>query len=326
MIPKISVIIPAYNAEKFISKAIESIVNQQAADSVEVLVIDDASKDSTAAVVAELAIEYPQVKLLSNERCKGPSGARNTGIINATGEFIAFLDADDLWLENHLQEGIAVLTANPTIDVLLFNFDIIDFESRKVLGNWFDERSFSRTLTTEQLPGDVYQIKDDMFCALINESFMHLQAMFVRSATLQKQLFNEQVMRAEDRDFAIRLAIEKHAVFAFKNTITGIYYRHASSLTSQSTENSLATVKDHIFLFESYIHNYQLNTIQKKDAKKTLLQRHISAVYFYRVMNDLESAISVLKSSFRYGFHYNQLLEALKIFTLKVRSAFNLIK
>src|SRR5262245_45803696 len=108
--PRVSVIVPAFNAEAYISNAINSILGQTAfADELEILIVDDRSTDNTRQVVADLNAAYPQVKLLINERSRGPSGARNTGLLQARGEYIAFLDADDLWHDDHLAKGIPFL-------------------------------------------------------------------------------------------------------------------------------------------------------------------------------------------------------------------------
>lgn len=94
----ISVIIPVYNAEKYVSEAIESVLNQTIKP-LEIILIDDGSTDASAEKVKEY---IPNVELISQEN-RGIGGARNTGIENSKGEIIAFLDSDDFWPEDHLQ-------------------------------------------------------------------------------------------------------------------------------------------------------------------------------------------------------------------------------
>lgn len=107
--PKVSVIIPAYNAENTIVETIESIQKQTLPD-FEVLVIDDGSKDKTIEVVKQIADPRVQVFAYPNG---GVSVARNRGIEQAKGEFIAFIDNDDLWTEDKLELQIAALEKNP---------------------------------------------------------------------------------------------------------------------------------------------------------------------------------------------------------------------
>jgi len=94
MNPLVSVIIPAYNAENYIEKAIQSVL-EQTYPNFEVIVIDDNSTDRTVDVVREFRDE--RIKLLVNEQNMGPSYSRNRGIIEAKGEWIALLDSDDWW-------------------------------------------------------------------------------------------------------------------------------------------------------------------------------------------------------------------------------------
>lgn len=101
MLPLISVIVPAYNSEKFVGKCIESIQNNSYKN-IEIIIINDGSKDNTAAVVSEYAKADPRVVLINKEN-GGVSKARNTGIDVATGEYIAFIDSDDYISEDFLE-------------------------------------------------------------------------------------------------------------------------------------------------------------------------------------------------------------------------------
>lgn len=97
----INVIIPTYNGEKTIKRAIESVLNQNGNWNIEILVCDDCSTDRTL----EIAESYPNVKVFVNPyHTGGPNKGRNIGIKNATGDYIAFLDQDDEWLPNKLEK------------------------------------------------------------------------------------------------------------------------------------------------------------------------------------------------------------------------------
>lgn len=109
---KISVVIPAYNAEKTIEATLASVVKQTYAPA-EIIVVDDGSKDNTCEVVSQ---KFPQVTLLRREN-GGPAAARNQGIREATGTWIALLDADDTWLPNRLERQVP-LTADPEVAII----------------------------------------------------------------------------------------------------------------------------------------------------------------------------------------------------------------
>lgn len=105
----VTVVIPAYNAEKYILKAMESVCNQRGDFKIELLVIDDASKDKTGTVVNEFGSAHASVRYLKNDRNKGVAESRNIGIRNAKGEYIAFLDSDDWWAEDKLQKQLELM-------------------------------------------------------------------------------------------------------------------------------------------------------------------------------------------------------------------------
>ena len=111
MAPKVSVIIACYNGAKVISKAIDSALAQAGAE-IEVIVVDDGSGDTSREIVGAYAASHP-VKLICHAQNKGIPGARNTGIAAATGEFIGFLDQDDLWYPERLSSALAVFAADP---------------------------------------------------------------------------------------------------------------------------------------------------------------------------------------------------------------------
>lgn len=99
----ISVIIPAYNQEPYISDALDCLMGQRMGRfSLEVIVIDDASTDLTATLVSDYASRWPNLRLISHAVNRGVSAARNTGLAAATGQYIAFLDPDDWFSRDHL--------------------------------------------------------------------------------------------------------------------------------------------------------------------------------------------------------------------------------
>ena len=107
--PKVSVIIPAYNSMTYLPETLQSLLDQTYSD-FEALVINDGSTDHTEEWVSQQT--DPRIKLISQVN-KGLSGARNTGIAAATGEYLAFLDADDLWHPTKLEKQVECLDNNP---------------------------------------------------------------------------------------------------------------------------------------------------------------------------------------------------------------------
>lgn len=112
--PLVSIIIPAYNSEKFIEQAIKSVQNQTYSN-FEVIVIDDGSTDNTNSVVRSISEQDDRINCYKIEPSHRPSVPRNYGIRKAKGKFIAFLDSDDLWSKDKLQRQLKIFRQNPKI-------------------------------------------------------------------------------------------------------------------------------------------------------------------------------------------------------------------
>lgn len=131
--PQVSVIMPNYNGERFVGDSIQSVINQTF-PSWELLVIDDGSKDQSLNVIHQFTAKDPRVKLLKTTFKKvahGPAAARNTGIEAARGRYIAFLDSDDLWLPNKLQDQIAFMQASQAPFSFAW-YDVITEDGQKI--------------------------------------------------------------------------------------------------------------------------------------------------------------------------------------------------
>jgi len=102
----VSVVIPAFNSAQYVGAAIQSVLDQAELPA-EILVVDDGSTDQTRTVVRDYPVKYIY------QQNAGPSAARNTGIFNSTGEFVAFLDADDLWLRQKLARQLSAFRKHP---------------------------------------------------------------------------------------------------------------------------------------------------------------------------------------------------------------------
>ncbi len=130
MPPRISVIIPVYNGEKYLQETLESIFHQTFSD-FELLVIDDASSDGSLKLVKEFALKDPRVKMFVNDQNMGISFSTNFGIDHAQGEFIALTDQDDISLPTRFEDQIQFLETHPEIDVLGTQVTLINDQNEK---------------------------------------------------------------------------------------------------------------------------------------------------------------------------------------------------
>jgi glycosyltransferase involved in cell wall biosynthesis len=190
--PFVCVIIPAYNAEKTIQETIASVLNQTFTD-FELLVINDGSQDKTLEVIE--SIFDTRLKVFSYPN-GGVSVARNRGIAKATGELIAFLDADDVWTADKLEAQVKALQSNPQAAVAYSWTDYID-----ELGQFL-------------YPGKHPSETGDVYAKLLVSNFLEHGSNYLirRDALKQVGGFDESLFGPEDWDLAIRLAANYHFV------------------------------------------------------------------------------------------------------------------
>jgi len=125
--PKVSVVMPVYNGERFLRQSLESVFAQTFQD-FETLCVDDGSTDRSAAILQEYGTKIRLIR----QRNAGQSAARNAGVALANGRYIAFLDQDDLWYSSKLMGQVAALEANPRVILVHCDFDRIDEKGQMV--------------------------------------------------------------------------------------------------------------------------------------------------------------------------------------------------
>lgn len=201
---KISVIIPVYNAEKFISKAVESAL--QFDEVSEIILVEDKSPDNALEVCQKLVEKFERVKLYQHpdKQNHGAGASRNLGIEKATGEFIAFLDADDYYLPNRF-DAEKELFKNLNVEGV-YGAIGVEYYSEKAKEQYF--HIYKNKLDT------VYKKADpkDVFPGQLNlrGSFglIHLDTLTIRKSALSKmpKLFDDSLRLHQDTEFTIRLS------------------------------------------------------------------------------------------------------------------------
>ena len=135
---KLSIAIPAYNVEQYIGNCLDSIFSQQIeTDQLEVIVVNDGSKDGTEDIIKKYALQHPNLIYISQEN-QGQSVARNSGLKRATGDFIWYVDSDDATTENSIQTIFSYFEKYPNADFLTFDrihYDLSD-GSKKYYKSW----------------------------------------------------------------------------------------------------------------------------------------------------------------------------------------------
>jgi glycosyltransferase involved in cell wall biosynthesis len=218
-----TVVIPLYNKENFIQKTLKSVLNQSFSD-FEVLIIEDCSTDNSKSKVLE--IQSKKIKLLQHTENKGLSASRNTGIRQAKSEYIAFLDADDVWKTDYLETIFSLITKFPEACLFATNYEEIYPNSIKVINN---------------------QELFDQDAVLISDFFdynLGKPIYFPSSFTVKKEVFdsignyNEDITYAEDVDFNIRCNLKYKLAYSKKPLVN--YTLHSENqITNSNFKNKI---------------------------------------------------------------------------------------
>jgi len=150
-VSRVSVIIPAYNAESTIAATVDSVLGQTFSD-FEIICVDDGSTDRTKAILAG----YSDRVRVVDQPNSGPAAARNHGARVSSGKYLAFLDADDIWLPNMLERTVAAFDADPSLALVYCNAAIADSEGAALgtalIGKGFDHSPSLHELLTQLWP------------------------------------------------------------------------------------------------------------------------------------------------------------------------------
>lgn len=211
--PKVSVIIPAYNAELFIEDAIKSILQQTLKD-FELIVIDDASTDGTWAIIKNLAETDARIRIHQNTVNLGITRNRNKGLDLAKGQYIAWQDADDISLPTRLEKQCAYLDSNEDVGIVGGYLEL--FRDQQVIG-------------VRKYPTNDSELRRCMFrYAPVAQP----AAMLRFEALTQVGRFNEKYVTAEDLDMTFRIG-EKYKL----GNIDEVLIRYRESWTSDTFRN-----------------------------------------------------------------------------------------
>lgn len=311
-LPLVSAIIPAYKAAAFVANAVDSILAQDHGR-IEIIVVDDCSPDDTAGALKPY-IDAGQVRLIRQERNQGVAVARNTGIRAASGEFIAFLDADDLWLPHHVSRALAVLRDHADIDIVLQDFDIQDMVTKQPHGRWFEQRQEAmRPLRCTEVAPGCHRVDDGFLSALMVGCFVHVQATVSRRRVFDKVLFDERIRCSEDVDWAMRSVHVGRARWAWMSGASGIYHRHPDSLTTNVMRNHEVIEKTSLMLYCEYLGWPDLQPSDRRHVQQAIVYCCLELSYFSRTNQRLVDAWRYWLRSLAHGVSRKQLIEGLKV-------------
>lgn len=210
--PRVSVVMPLYNAEPYVEAAVRSVLASDLA-AFELLVMDDGSKDRSADIVA--AIDDPRIVLVRLPPSGGPSRPRNLAIARARAPYVAFLDADDLLCPDTLAASAHALEANPAAGLTFTDYESIDEAGAQIKSSVHADYPTLRALArTPVADGWELIAQPDFARALLFENFINTSGVMVRRDLLEAAgPFDESLVYSEDRDLWFRLAHRRGALY-----------------------------------------------------------------------------------------------------------------
>jgi len=265
--PLVSIITPAYNAENYLRETVDGVLSQTFTDW-EMIIVNDGSTDGTAAVMESLQ-DDSRIRLVHQEN-GGVSSARNHGLRHATGKYIAFLDADDVWLPRFLEEGIGALE-NHGLDLVVQGQRMIGPKGEKVGGLYGD--IYRAIRGTPAFPSDSHQLVAQLALGM---SFAPCRVLMRRDMPCVREGFDLSLAGTEDTDLWIRAAIEGAKFGGIKQRNT-LYRRHPESASQDiaKMEHNLTLLLEKSFSradadewFPQWLRNTAHGMIQAKMARK----------------------------------------------------------
>lgn len=291
--PLISIIIPAYNAEKFIERTILSAINQAYKD-IEVIVLDDGSTDSTGDMVRKLQKKDSRVRYYYQEN-QGLALSRNRLCEISQGEYIAFLDHDDEWFSDKLELQLELFKTKPSIALVFADMLSVSEDKAKDSFRYFSNKQPYR--------GKVF------YEFLIEGNFIPLSSVIVRSNILKDYLpFRAGLKIAEEWELFLRMS--RGHDFDYLDKPVGIYHLHSNRASRDVLleVNERLEIMDYWFKRDEKLCSHYRNKFLK--AKSDL---NLQKAYFYKH-----------NQKFRQGV--NEVINCIRIYPLKFELYLKLIK
>jgi len=205
----VSLIIPVFNGEKFILKALETVFKQNYPN-LEIIAVNDGSTDGTLKILQRFE---NNMKIISQEN-KGPAAARNIGIRGCRGPIVAFLDADDFWTDNRLSRMVDVMESDPTIEMVRGLIQAVSLDGQKCIPQ-----------------------EDPALYPFLIGSAIYRRNIFERVG-----LFDPELRFGEDMDWLVRAKEEKINIKVIDD-VTLLYHRHKGNITRVNASFDLGMLK-----------------------------------------------------------------------------------
>lgn len=277
--PRVSVIIPTYNRSAWLKEAVNSVVNQTFTN-VELIIADDGSDDDTPEIVSQFSHPVRYLRLAHSGR---PAVVRNRALDASAGDLVAFLDDDDLWAPEKLEEQVALFEKHPQVDFVYCNARAVDAAGQ---------------LSAPLLSPSQRQPKR-VFDALLASCFIYPSTIMVsRKRMLAAGAFDESLPIVEDYDLWLRLAYRGRAGFVPASAVT--VRRHEQGISARRKRQ---TAEGMIRVLMRVWRDMQLTGRQRLLLRRSLARSHTHLALFLCEAGELPEA----RQHFRRAVRWNPL-------------------
>lgn len=261
--PLISVIIPTYNCASYISEAVDSVIAQDYSN-IEIIVINDGSIDHTLSVLQK----YEDKIILINQENVGAAVARNKGLECARGKYVAFLDADDVWLSHKLGLQVAYLENHPMIGMAYSSWR-----------NWFPDESGRYRLPKNidcNVPTStiINHASGWLYNKLLIECLLLTSTVVIRRSLIERVgKFDEKLLRGQDYDYWLR--VSRFSEIIKLQAELALYRMHGDGLVRNRSDHNYG-----VLILKKAVKTWGLVGPNGEATKKADIQKRLSQLYF----------------------------------------------
>ncbi len=318
--PLVSVIIPTYNTANLIADALNSVF-QQTYGPIELIVVDDGSTDNTADIVKHYQTSKTSKTNETNliyiyQENGGRASARNTGIKDARGKYVAFLDSDDLWTSGKLKKQVEIMEANKDIDFLFGDKQRFSDNGRIITSSMFKKHGYD-----EIFFGDPLYIRD-AYRKLLRANFIPTGTVIMRRECFDKTGFFDERIYAEDYEFWLRAALFINMAYANELWELERDREESGSKNLKAVYlSNISTLEKHEREFKDILIKLNINLNSK------ICESYTDIGYFFLTHDEKLLARQCFKKSLSRGFRVRSLIywvsSILSIFCIKILRQYN---
>jgi glycosyltransferase involved in cell wall biosynthesis len=229
--PLVSIIIPVYNCEKYLAEAIQSVIDQTYKNW-ELIIVNDASTDSSQKIVSEYVKKDKRISLVNHKINKYRSGALNTGIKVSNGKYISFLDADDIYFNNKTTKQVEFLENNLDIDMVYGDMEVFDDNGKKYIEKSIEFKKDPRDILLEVSEKEINPGTSafSVLCYKNEPKGIPGCSVMIRKEVFNQVSFDESLKTGQDYDLWFQIIGRGYKIVKFP-ILTYRYRHHSEQIT-----------------------------------------------------------------------------------------------